>query len=348
MKRRVFIKKLSGWLAAFLVMVGLGGLVYRLFGEDELSPDRQVEEHEVKVGAENGKGEKEETKPQDEEKMIPARKLGKTGFSVSLFSLGGEATVEKSDRAEEAEAIINRAIDKGVNYIDTAPTYGRGGSESNIGRVMEYRRREVFLATKTGDRTYDGTLRLVEESLERLRTDYLDLYQLHNVRTTNDLQGAFAENGAVKALEELKDQGVIRFTGITGHKDPEVLLQGIKEYPFDCLLMAFNAGDIHYAPFHEKLLDEAVKKEMGIIAMKVTAIGRIFRENGLSNMKQALSYVFSFPVSTAIVGISSEAEVKENARIASEFEKLSEEDILHLEKLVEPYAGEANFFKHHW
>jgi len=353
MERRTFLKKLAGWLAAILIFAGLGGLAYRIFGEDE-TPTEEIVDHELEVGEEKEKERKvtkeqeKETGPKEEDKMIPRRMLGKTGFAVSLFSLGGEATVEQSGRTEEAEAIINRALDKGVNYVDTAPTYGGGGSESNIGRVMAYRRDEVFLATKTGDRSYDGTMRLIEQSLDRLRTDHIDLYQLHNVRTEGDLEKAFAGDGAVKALEKLKEEGVIRYTGITGHRDPDVLLQGIREYPFDCLLMSFNAGDIHYQPFQEKLLQEAVEKEMGIIAMKVTARGRIFREGGIPDMKQALDYVFSFPVSTAIVGISSESEVDDNARIAAEFEQLLDHDIKRLEELVKPYEQEANFFKYQW
>ena len=346
MQRRDFVRKLVGWLAAVLIVIGLGGLAYRLIGEEELSPAEDTGGVDVEVGED--KSREQERQPEAEQKIVPRRNLGKTGFSVSLYSLGGESTVEQSARADEAEAIINRAIDLGVNYIDTAPAYGSGGSESNIGRVMAYRRDEVFLASKTPDRTYDGTMRQLENSLKRLRTDHLDLYQLHNMRTADDLSRAFAENGAVRALEELKSQGVIRFAGITGHKDPDLLLQGIRQYPFDCLLMSFNAGDIHYAPFQEKLLHEAVKLEMGIIAMKVTAVGRIFRENGLSTMKQALGYVFSFPVSTAIVGISNVAEVEENARIAAEFIQLSAEELKQLEALTGAYADEANFFKHQW
>ena len=357
MKRRIFIKKMIGWLAAILVFVGLGGLAYRLWDEEEETASEKAEEHDIAVGNERAddkeeKKEKEEGKkdtgPEEGDKMIPRRTLGKTGYAVSLFSLGGEATVEQSGRADEAEEIINRAIDKGVNYIDTAPTYGGGGSESNIGLVMEYRREEIFLATKTGDRSYDGTMRLIEQSLNRLRTDHIDLYQLHNVRTAGDLESIFAESGAIKALEKLKDEGVIRYMGITSHKDPDILLQGINEYPFDCLLMSFNAGDIHYVPFQEKLLQEAVNKDMGIIAMKVTARGRIFQESGLQNMKQALDYVFSFPISTAIVGISNQDEVDENACIAADFKKLPADEIKRLEDLVKPYEQEANFFKYHW
>lgn len=279
--------------------------------------------------------------------MVPRRKLGKTGLSVSILGLGGGWTIEKPERAEEAEQIINRSIDLGVNYIDTAPTYNAGGSESNIGRVMEYRRDEVLLASKTLDRSYDGTMKLLEQSLKRLHTDYLDLYQVHNVRTPEDLKGAFAANGAVKALEELKNQKVIRFAGITGHRDPDILLRGIKEYPFDCILMFLNAADIHYYPFQNKLLEEAVRQNMGIIAMKVTSEKRIFRDDGITSMKQALNYVYSLPVSMAIVGTSNMAELEENVRIANEFEPLPEAEMKRLELLTEPYASEPNYTKYY-
>ncbi len=276
------------------------------------------------------------------------RKLGKTGYSVSIFSLGGESTLERVDRVAEAEKIINRALDLGVNYIDTAPAYGMGGSESNIGRVMSYRRREVFLATKTGNRTYDGTMRQVEKSLAHLQTNYLDLYQLHDMQTREDLKQALAEDGAIKALEQLKSEKVIRNMGITGHKDPSLLIQAIKEYPFDCLLISLNAGDPHYRSFKQELLPEAVKQNLGIIAMKVTAVGRIFRNEGITKMEQAFGYTLSHPVSTAIIGISTMAEIEENARIANDFKPFAEEEIKYLEKLTAPYAEEANFFKHYW
>ncbi|MBW6464618.1 MAG: aldo/keto reductase [Dethiobacteria bacterium] len=280
--------------------------------------------------------------------MLPKRLLGKTGFSVSIYSLGGESTIESTDRTDEAEAIINRALDLGVNYIDTAPAYNLGGSESNIGRVMKRRREEVFLATKTGSRSYSGTMRQVEKSLSRLQTDYLNLYQLHDMQTEDDLKKVLAEDGALKALEELKSQGVIRHTGITGHKDPKLLLRVIKEYPFDCILFSLNAGDVHYRSFKEIVLPVAVSQNLGIIAMKVTAVGRIFNKNGLATMEQALGYTLSHPVSTAIVGITNLAEVEENVRIAAEFKPYTEEELRKLERLTEPYAEEANFFKYHW
>ncbi|MCK8824871.1 aldo/keto reductase [Fuchsiella alkaliacetigena] len=279
---------------------------------------------------------------------MPTRSLGRTGHEVSLFSLGGEATIEQEHRQEEAVEIINRALDLGVNYIDTAPSYGNGGSESNIGQVMRERREEVFLATKTHDRSYAGTMELFEQSLERLQTDYLDLYQLHNIRVDRDLDRALSSNGAIEAMEELKSQGLIKNIGITGHRDPQVLLRGIEEYDFDCILMALNAGDIHYRPFQEQLLEKAVAREMGIIAMKVVAAGRIIRSEGITSMEQALGYSLSFPVSTAIVGISNLRELEENVQIAKEFSKYPEQQLAEIEELTASYEREANFFKYYW
>ena len=279
---------------------------------------------------------------------MPKRRLGKTGFKVGLFSLGGEATVEQRERQQDAAEIINRAIDLGVNYIDTSPAYGSGGSETNIGTVMKKRRDEVFLATKTHDRTYDGTLRLFEQSLNRLQTNFIDLYQVHNVRVDEDVTGALGKNGAVRAIERLRDEGAVRCIGITGHRDPGVLLRGIREYDFDAVLLSLNAGDIHYKPFQKELLQTAVEKDMGIIAMKVTAIGRIFRNEGITSMSDALGYVYSFPVSTAIVGISTVEELEENVRIAREFSDFSDDKLAQLESLTKPYYRDANFFKFHW
>jgi hypothetical protein len=280
--------------------------------------------------------------------MISKRQLGKTGVMVSLFSLGGEAAIEKRDQPHAAETIINHALDLGVNYMDTSPTYGDGGSEENIGRVMAYRRQDVFLSTKTHDRTYDGTMRLLESSLTRLQTDHLDMYQIHDIRQPEDLETIFDHDGALRAVTELKDQGVIRFLGITSHKVPDVLLEGIRRYPFDCVLCALNAGDIHHAPFTKELIWEASKRDMGIIAMKVTAVGRIFKEGGLTSMQQALGYTCSYPISTAIVGVSNVQQVEENVAIATDFKPFTELEMRQLESLTAPYAYDANFFKHEW
>jgi len=286
--------------------------------------------------------------PTDLFPQMPTRPLGKTGHAPRLFSLGGQSTLETGGKTDEALAIISRAIDLGVNYIDTAAAYGRGVSETYIGEVMKSRRNEVFLASKTHNRTYDGSMELLERSLKQLQTDHLDLWQLHNVRTQEDLDRIFHKEGAIKALERARDEKMVRFLGITGHRDPFVLKKGIEQYPFDTILMALNAADRHHLSFIDNLLPTAVEKNMGIIGMKIPARGKIFREGGLSSMEQAMRYVLTFPVSTVIVGITSLDEVEEDIRIARDFAPYNDQELRAIENLTKPYFADASWFKEKW
>ncbi len=292
--------------------------------------------------------EKDEAVDPLEEGLVPKRDLGRTGCRVSIIGLGGSFLLSRANRAEEAEVLIEQAVEAGINYIDTAPSYGV--SEINIGRVMPRLREKVFLASKTIDRTYDGTMRLFEQSLKRLQTDYLDLLQLHGIHEWNDLERVFAPRGAFAALEQLKAEKVVRFTGITGHKNPAVINKAIADYDFDCLLFAMNAADTHdrAQSFQYQLLPTARGNNMGIIAMKVASYGRIFRAGGLETMQDALAYVLSFPVSSAIIGISNLSELEENIELAGTFKPLFTSALKELEMLVEPYHREATFYRTAW
>ncbi|MCW5965331.1 MAG: aldo/keto reductase, partial [Bryobacterales bacterium] len=182
---------------------------------------------------------------------MPIRNLGLTGYRVGQLSLGGQATIEIPGKEDESAAIINRAIDLGINYIDSAASYGGGASEQHIGMVMKSRRKEVFLTSKSHDRTYDGSMRLMDTTLERMHTDHLDLWQIHNLQTQEQLDQIFASNGAIKALEKARDEGMANFLGVTGHFEPMVLAEAIRRFPFDTILMAVNAADRHYLSFIE-------------------------------------------------------------------------------------------------
>ncbi len=278
---------------------------------------------------------------------VPTRPLGKTGFKVGIVGLGGQATLEDPARREEAVGIIHRALDLGVNYIDTASLYGHGASELAIGEVVKTRRKEVFLATKTDDRSYDGSLRQLEESLRRLHTDHVDLWQIHNIQSDFDVDLMLSREGAVKAMERAKGEGVIRFTGVTGHKDPFVLRKAIERHPFDTILMALNAADRHERSFIEHLLPTAVELQMGIMAMKVPSRGRLFRNGGIASMEPALRYVLTLPVSTAIIGISALKELDENLRIAAQFEPCTPEEMTELERSTQPYFADALWYRDH-
>ena len=276
---------------------------------------------------------------------MPVRPFGRTGHQVRLFSLGGQATLEREGTLDASVAIINRAIDLGVNYIDTAAAYGRGRSQTYIGEVMATRRNEVFLATKTHDRTRDGSLRLLDESLRLLQTDHLDLWQLHNVRTTEQLDRIFRSDGAIQALTQARDEKIVRFLGITGHFDPAVLIDGISRFDFDAILLALNPADPHHLPFATELLPLANRKQMGVIAMKIPARGRMFRDGGVTSMRDAMSWVLTHPVSTVIVGCDTVAQLEENVTIATEFEPLTSQHLDRVSGLTIDYADQAAFFK---
>jgi aryl-alcohol dehydrogenase-like predicted oxidoreductase len=276
---------------------------------------------------------------------MPERPLGKTGHNVRLFSLGGQATLEQEGTLDESVAIINRAIDLGVNYLDTAASYGGGISQKYFGEVMATRRNEVFLATKTHRRTREESLALLEQSLESLQTDHLDLWQLHNISRVEQLDQIFADDGAIHALLEAREQGIVKNLGITGHADPDVLIEGLNRFDFDTILMALNPADQYHRPFMDKLLPLANEKGIGIIAMKIPARGRMFQDGGLTSMKEALTWTFSQPISTVIVGCDNVAQLEENISAAADFQPLNSAQMAAIEAKVASYPMEASFFK---
>lgn len=289
---------------------------------------------------------------------MPLRPLGKTGHMVSLFSLGGQASLEIPGKEDISFEIINRAIDLGVNYIDTAAAYGRaiegvsrqeamGTSERNLGRVLKDRRNEVFLASKTHDRTYDGSMRLLEQSLKNLQTDHLDLWQIHNVRMSeiDNLDRIFADNGVLKAMLKARDEKIIKYIGYTGHEGPDVLNELNSRFEFDNVLVAINAADKHHDPFIEKFLPNVVEDNLGIVGMKIPARDRIFANGGIITMKEAMEYVLTLPVSTVIVGIDTIEELEENIEIATNFKPLTADQMLAIEEKTKPHYEDLLFFK---
>ncbi len=264
---------------------------------------------------------------------LATRPLGRTGHQATIFSLGGQAAIERPNNDAVAVSIVERALDLGVNYIDTSSIYGGPDrwSERYIGQVMKRRRTEAFLASKTKERTRDGSLRMLERSLKLLNTDRLDLWQLHDIGTLQDVEEVFARGGAVEALIEARNQKMVRFLGVTGHHRPDALIEAIRRLPFDCVLMALNAADVHHFSFQQRLLPLAVEKQMGIIGMKVTGRSRILstwtpppleaqkrswegvviaNTPGTIVMREALHYTLTLPVSTVIVGCDSVAQLE--------------------------------------
>ncbi|MFZ0318929.1 MAG: aldo/keto reductase [Candidatus Sulfotelmatobacter sp.] len=299
---------------------------------------------------------------------MPTRNLGKTGYKVGIFSLGGQASLEKSNNEPVAVPIIERALDLGVNYIDTSSIYGGPDrwSEQYVGKVMKHRRNDAFLATKTKERTRDGSLRMIETSLKLLQTDHVDLWQLHDIGTMTDINEIFAKGGAMEALLQARDQKIVRYLGITGHYRPDALIEAIHRYPFDTILMAVNAADPHHYSFSEQLLPLAVEKQMGIVGMKVPARGRILSSwtpppleqqkhswegmvlaptPGTLDMRQAMYYSLSLPLSTIIIGCDSIAQLEQNVQLAREFTPLSQQQMAALSERAEPVSKQSLFFR---
>lgn len=300
---------------------------------------------------------------------LPTRNLGKTGHRVTIFGLGGQAALERPNNAAVAVPIIERALDLGVNYCDTSSIYGgpERWSERYYGEVLPRRRSETFIATKTKERSRDASWRMIEKSLELMKISHVDLWQLHDIGTMEDVDACFAKDGAMQALIEAKSQGIVSFLGITGHHRPASLIECIHRYPFDTVLMGLNAADAHQHPFADQLLPLAVEKQMGIIGMKVPARGRLLASwvpppaaaqehswegqavistmPGTITMREAMYYTLSHPVSTVIIGCDTVAQLEENVRYAREFTPLSEAQMQALSARTEVIASQALFFR---
>ena len=286
-----------------------------------------------------------ETPPTTGPAKMPRRPFGRTGAEVGIFGLGGQAALERAGQEDLSERIVGRALELGVDYVDTSAYYGGGLSEQTIGRVLSTRRADVFLATKSLARSRDDALRDLEQSLVNLRTDHVDLWQIHSLTTRADLDAVLAPGGVLEAFLQAKAEGSTRFVGISGHYDPETLTSAIETGTFDTVSMALNAADVHYRSFAQDTLPAAVAREMGVVAMKVPARGRLLRDDGIPTMRDALGYTLTYPVSTAIVGCSTVSEVEENAEIARTFEPLSTDEMERLEGLTASYSREASWFK---
>ncbi len=300
---------------------------------------------------------------------MPTRNLGKTGYKVGIFSLGGQAALEKPNNFDVAVSIVERALDLGVNYLDTSSIYGgpERWSEQYVGKVMAHRRNEAFVATKTKERTRDGSMRMIEKSLELLQTDHVDLWQLHDIGIAKNVDEVFGKGGALEALVEMKEQKVVRYLGVTGHYRPDVLMECIRRYPFDTILMAMNAADPHHYSFNEELLPLAVERQMGIIGMKIPGRGRILSswtppsieaqkhswegmaiqtdKPGTLSMREAMYYTLSRPVSTVIIGCDSTAQLEENVQLAREFTPLNDTQMAGLVARAEPCSKPSLFFR---
>jgi aryl-alcohol dehydrogenase-like predicted oxidoreductase len=284
----------------------------------------------------------------EQQSAIPRRALGQTGVKVSVLVLGGVVAMKEAPTPEFHPAeLANAALDAGINYFDTAPAYNNGQSERNYGEVLATRRKEVFLATKTGNRSYDGAMREVEASLKRLRTDHLDLLQVHGVNAKEDFTKWDKPDGVMKALHELRDEKVTRFIGVTGHESAESMRRAIELFNFDTILTTFNPT-VRRRPYQKLVLPLARKKKMGILAIKVMGggYGSLAAGNPIKNddvwyhdaaPRQAragrlIRYALGLPISAAVVGMGSLEHLRINVMAACYGQPLNKKEREGLEK----------------
>ena len=266
---------------------------------------------------------------------IPKRTLGRTGAKVSILAFGCGSRFLMYKDEDSASAILNRAIDLGITYLDTAYAYGDGQSETRVGKVMASRRKQVWLATKIPDRTRDEFLRRLEASLKRLQTDHVDLVHIHSLGQADDLAKIEAPNGALKGLMEAREQKMARFVGMTSHTNGEVMAEAIKRHDLDCVQMALNAS--RNGRFEELALPAANAKNLGVIAMKVTGQEFLVGDGpGKADMNSLLRYSMGLPVTIAVVGMPRPEMLAHNVETARNYSALSDSEKERLRQQLNP------------
>jgi predicted aldo/keto reductase-like oxidoreductase len=264
---------------------------------------------------------------------------------VSLLGVGGHH-LGQAKTVAEAVRIVHEAIDSGINFMDNAWEYHDGESEKRMGRALADRRESVFLMTKvcTHGRDSKVAMRQLEQSLQRLKTDYLDLWQIHECAYYNDAERHFARGGVVEALDKARRQGKVRYVGFTGHKDPEIHLRMLSYgFPFDACQLPLNGFDASFRSFQTKVLPELGRRRIAAIGMKsLGGDGRAVRKRAVS-VQDALRYAMSLPVCTVVSGIDSIRVLRQNVRVAAGFSPMStRERRAHEEKLA-AHAADGRF-----
>jgi aryl-alcohol dehydrogenase-like predicted oxidoreductase len=277
---------------------------------------------------------------------IPRRPLGKTGEEVSILCLGG-AHLGKKPSAAEATRIVQAAIDGGIDFMDNAWEYNEHESERRMGAALAeggYRQR-AFLMTKNcaHDRKADNSMVKLEESLKRLKTDYLDLWQIHEVVWPDDPDRIFAAGGAAEAMLKAKEQGKVRYIGFTGHKDPAIFERMLAQgFPWDTLQMPVNALDAHFQSFQARILPIAQAQGIGVIGMKSLAGGHLLKGTELTP-QEAIGYALSQPIASLCVGVDSMEVLEQDLAIGRGFAPLPAEEQARILAKAAPHAPGGRF-----
>jgi len=254
---------------------------------------------------------------------IPRRALGRTGEKLTIVGMGGARF--HLIPFEEGAALVRRAYELGINYFDMARSYWDGRAEEVYGAAIPAFRKHIFLTTKSGQRSARQAAAELETSLRTMKTDYVDLWQMHGINTREDVQKSLAPGGALEAFVAAKKAGKCRFIGFTGHADPAFNVALLTSYDgFDTTLMPLHASDTAYLSFEKTALPVAVERGLGIFGMKI--FGNAFLLRTFSVM-DCLRYTLSLPITAAVLGFTTPGQLEDDVRIAQQFKTLPKEEM---------------------
>jgi predicted aldo/keto reductase-like oxidoreductase len=286
-----------------------------------------------------------EQNPQVPSGEVPKRPLGKTGVQVSALGVGGYH-LGSVDTDQAATEIVAKALDHGVTFFDNCWEYHDGLSEQRLGKALTGKRDQAFVMTKvcTHGRDKDVAMRMLEESLRRLQTDHLDLWQIHEVIYENDPDLIFRPNGVIEALTAAKQQGKVRFVGFTGHKNPRIHLKMLAHnYPFDTVQMPLNCFDPGFHSFETEVLPEVNRRGMAALGMKsLGGSGEMVRDGAITP-QEGLLYAMSLPVATTISGIDTMVVLDQNLAVAVNFRPFTSAEMQQLRDRNPLFAGDGRF-----
>lgn len=264
---------------------------------------------------------------------MPTRMFGQTGSRVSCIAFGCGSRFLMYEKEEDGIAAIHRALELGITYFDTAYDYGRGLSETRVGKALAGRRKDVFLVTKLPERNGDAAMRTLEGSLKRLQTDQLDNVHIHSLTTEQDLKAIEAKDGVLQALYKARDQKITRNIGISCHTDPKVLATALERHDFNCTQMALNGarvgnvaeynGDVAHNSFESLALPIAIRKKLGVTAIKIFAQEKLV---GKAPIKDLIRYSLSLPIGAAVLGMPKREHLEENVAAVRGFQPVNPED----------------------
>ena len=275
---------------------------------------------------------------------IPTRPLGKTGVRVSILGLGGHHQARPTDERESFR-IVHAAIDNGITFMDNAWDYHDGRAEEVMGKAlaMDGYRKKVFLMTKVCNRDYDGAMKHLEDSLRRLRTDVIDLWQFHECNYYNDPDYVM-EKGGIRAALEAKKQGKVRFIGFTGHKNPRIHRRMLAlNFPWDACQMPNNVMDYRFESFRHEVMPECTKRNIGVIGMKGCGSEGNMLKDGVVTVEECYRYFLSQPISTQVVGLASMDDLNRALAIGRSFKPMTQAEVQTLTSRLKDVAGDGRY-----